>query len=446
MHAVALSTIVDILFAAGLVAAALALTGAALQHVRAWLLATLTGVVSVAAVAVWVLFALRQERSLAVAAAGLSGCALVACASLLLRRALVRLAAVDAHLDRAQARLFELIDREAASRAAELERTLARARADSASLLQEQERQFAEERRRSFAEREREALADFNERLTRTQAQVEQRLAGWAQDLDRAVEGTKARIAELAQRQQRLLSDVEARLAADAERLATESEEQRAAIGRFRSELDRALEESLAAARAEVEAHAAERRRALHELEERMRRRERELLELLEHEEAEAVHRIRAGFAEIERRQIEQMQRLVERSVSSYADEAAQQFSGVVKTAREDAAKRLARELERSVSVFAREAETVLADRLAQVGDAGARRLERKLADAGKVLERQRDEWMTAVDQRIAELEADVRRRLEELVADAEAERGVLEARLQELARRLDATAALRSS
>ena len=41
---------------------------------------------------------------------------------------------------------------------------------------------------------------------------------------------------------------------------------------------------------------------------------------------------------------------------------------------------------------------------------------------------------MRALDSRIDELEADVRRRLEDLGADAEAERGVLEARLQELA------------
>jgi hypothetical protein len=40
----------------------------------------------------------------------------------------------------------------------------------------------------------------------------------------------------------------------------------------------------------------------------------------------------------------------------------------------------------------------------------------------------------------------EVRRRLEELVADAEAERGVLEARLQELVRRFDAAAAVRDS
>jgi hypothetical protein len=112
-----------------------------------------------------------------------------------------------------------------------------------------------------------------------------------------------------------------------------------------------------------------------------------------------------------------------------------------VKSSREDAARRLSRELDRAVEVFAREAEAVLAERLAHVGDAGAQRLERRLTEATNVLERQRDEWLTALDTRIVELESDVRRRLDELAADAEAERAVLEARVQELLRRVDSAA-----
>jgi hypothetical protein len=46
----------------------------------------------------------------------------------------------------------------------------------------------------------------------------------------------------------------------------------------------------------------------------------------------------------------------------------------------------------------------------------------------------------------MSELEADIRRRLEELSADADAERGILEARLQELGRRFDDAAAVRES
>jgi hypothetical protein len=275
---------------------------------------------------------------------------------------------------------------------------------------------------------------------------VEQRLAGWAQDLDRAAEMTKARIAELAQRQKQLVSEVDVRLAADAERLAADSDEQRTAVQRLRAELDKTLDEVLAGARTEVDTHAADRRRALHELDERLRRRERELLERIEREEGEVAQRIRSGFEEVERRQIEQVARTVERATTAHSEEAAQQFAALVKSSREGAARRLSRELDRAVEVFAREAEGVLAERLAHVGDAGAQRLETRLAEATKALERQRDERLAALDGRMVELEADIRRRIEELGADAEAERAVIEARLQELLRRLDSAGALQST
>src|SRR5439155_414781 len=203
---------------------------------------------------------------LAIAAGGIAACALATAAAVLLRRSLVHAEDVDAHLAATKVKLRELIEAEAAERAAELERTLARARADSVSLLAEEERRIAEERRSQFAER----------------------------------------------------------------------------------------------------------RRGLHELDERMRRRERELMEQIEREEGESVQRIRAGFEDVQRRQVESMSRIVERAASTYSDEATQQFAGLVKSSREDAAQRLARELERSVESFAREAESVLAERLAHVGDAAA--------------------------------------------------------------------------
>jgi hypothetical protein len=353
---------------------------------------------------------------------------------------------MDAHLVEAQEQLRALVDRETAERAAELERTLARARADSTSLLIEEERRIADDHRREFALREVDFAATVTQSLAATQNQVEQRLAGWAQDLDRAADVSKARIAELAQRQKQLLADVEIRLAADAERFAAESDELRAAMQRMRGEIDKSIEETLAAARAELDAHAVDRRRALNELDERMRRRERELLERIEREEAEVAARIRAGFDDVQRRQIEQMERIVERAAATYSDEATQQFASLVKSSREDAARRLGRELERAVEVFAREAESVLAERLAHVGDAGAQRLERRLADATAALEQQRDERLATIDGRVAELEHDIRRRLDELGADADAERAVIEARLQDLLRRAGSADAVQSN
>jgi len=437
------TTAFDIAFAAGVALAALALAGAAFRALHRFILGALFLIVSGGAIAAWVVYASRHNhpRELAIAAGGLTACAVATAGAILLHRALLRGDDTDAYLARAQTKLRELIDQEAAERAAELERTLARARADSVSLLAEEQRRIAEERRTEFAEQERATANALTEALTATQAQVEQRLSDWAQDLDRAAEATKERISDLTEHQKRLLADVEARADADADRFTADSEEQRAALTRLRGDLDKSLEDTLAAASAEIDAHAAERRRAVHELEERMRRRERELMEQIEREESESVQRIRAGFADVERRQLETMERILERAAATYSDEATQQFAALIKTGREDAARRLARELERSVEVFAREAEAVLAEKLAHVGDAGAQRLERRLADAARSLERQRDEWMSALDGRIGELEADVRRRLDELNADAEAARAVLEARLQELLRRVESAA-----
>ena len=438
-----LTTGFDIGFAAAVAIAALALGGAALRALPRLVLGFLTTVVLGVAVAGWIVYALRHShpRELAVAAGGLTAAALAAGASLVVAWSLRRAADTEAHVAAAQQRLRELVDAEAAERAAELERTLARARADSMSLLADEERRIAEERRVTFSERERELIASLTQALTDVQSQVSQRLADWKVDLDRAADSTKERLAELSERQRLLLADAEARLIADSDRLAAESETQRGAMQRLRADVDKALEDALALATTELESYAAERRRALHELEERMRRREKELMEQVEREEVVASQRIRSGLEDVERRQIEALARTVERTTSSYADEATQQFATLLKSSREDAARRLARELDRAVETFAREAEVVLAERLAHVGDAGAQRLENRLADAAKALERQRDEWMTAMDSRIAELEADVRRRLEELSADAEAERGIIEARLQELLRRAESHA-----
>src|SRR5207245_1974791 len=82
------------------------------------------------------------------------------------------------------------------------------------------------------------------------------------------------------------------RIAADAERLEAESEQQRAGLMRLRDELARAIQETISAGNAELEGYAAERRRALHELNERIRRRERSLAEQIEREETDATRRI----------------------------------------------------------------------------------------------------------------------------------------------------------
>jgi len=437
-----LVTIAQIVFAVTVAVAALSLAGAAFDRLGRRLLMALAIVIGFAAVAAWVAFGFRPETSLAVAAGGMTlafGAELIAVRLKDLVRAAGR---VDEQLARAQSRLQSLVAREAEERAAELELVLARARADSSSLLADQERRIAEERRVSAAERSRVAVDELGDALTKAQQQIEARFNAWTDDLERAQHGVVDQLAQLAQRQKQLISEAEARIAADAERLEAESEQQRAGLVRLRDDLARATQEAVAGGTSELEGFAAERRRALHELNERMRRRERHMAELIEREETDAMRRIQAGFADVERKQIEQLERVLKRATSSYSDAAAQQFADTVRGTREASATRLSRELDRSVQAFAREAQTVLGERLSQVGDTGAQRLERKLTLVTEGLERQRAEAMASFEARLMQAEQDLRRRLDVLAADTETERAVLEARLRELARKIDETLA----
>jgi hypothetical protein len=429
---------VRIAFAVGVVAAATALVVAMHGRGSRRGLVAAAGVVGAGAVGAWILFAFARDGEIGVAAGGLVVATAAALAAAKLRDVVVQSRRVDEKLESARRRLTSLVDHETDERAAELERTLARARADSSSLLAEQERRLAEERRRAADEREHSAGGALAEAVSAAQAHVEQRLQEWRDDLDRAQRAVADDLGRLAQRQRQLISDAETRITSDAERLEAESQQQREGLVRLRDELARVTQETITTGNQELETFASERRRALHELNDRMRRRERALTEQIEREETEAMRRIQGSFADVERRQVEQLERIVGRTTASFAEAAAQQFADTVRTAREDAATRLSRELDRSVQSFAREAHTVLAERLAHVGDAGAQRLEKRLTQVAAGLERQRAEAIAAFESRLVAAEHELRRRLDGLAADAEAERAILEARLHELSRRID--------
>lgn len=427
-------------FAVAIVVLAAAFAAAAngrLSGHTAYALAALTGS---AAVAAWIALALEPELTLAVAAAGLTVCALAHLGAYALSRLIRRSRALDADFARAEERLRTLIERESTERAAELERTLAISRADSASLLADEERRLTEERRGSLLTRESQLRDELATSLSAAQQQVERRFAEWAADLDRVQERLAEQIAGVGERQRELIAKVEARIAADADRIVGESDEQRAAVARMRDELGRAIEESVQSANAELESQSIERRRALHEVADRLRKREQALREQIEREETEASQRIAAGFAEIERKQVDQLQRVVDRATSGYSEIASQQFGEAIKIAREDAAKRLAREMERAVASFEREASGVLSDKLGQISDAGTQRLEKRLGQIAAGLERQRDDAVAALERRLAEAEEELMRRVQVLMADVDADRTVIQARLTELGRRIDET------
>jgi hypothetical protein len=76
------------------------------------------------------------------------------------------------------------------------------------------------------------------------------------------------------------------------------------------------------------------------------------------------------------------------------------------------------------------------------VTDAAAQRVEERLSRLRNNLERQRDDAIATLGDRAREVEIGLRERLQEIAADAEAERAVLDSRLHDLARRLDELAA----
>jgi hypothetical protein len=435
-----LVAIVEIVFGLTAAVAASSLAAAGFGRVGRRPLLGLSVVMGFVSVGAWVAFALERETALAVAAGGITLAFGAELFAVRLRDVLRAATRIDEQLARAQARLHALVAREAEERSAELERVLARARADSSSMLAEQERRIAEERRAAAAERSRAAVDELGEALTRAQRQVEARFNAWTDDLERAQNGIVDQLTQLGARQKQLISEAETRIASDAERLEAESEQQRAGLVRLRDDIARATQETVAAASSELEGFAAERRRALHELNERMRRRERQLAEMIEREESEAMRRIQASFADVERRQVEQLERLMQRAISSYSDAASQQFADTLRGTREATATRLSRELDRSVQAFVREAQTVLGDRLTQLGDAGAKRLEARLTQVAEALDRQRAEAIEGFEGRLTQAEQDLRRRLESLASDTEAERAVLEARLHELGRKIEET------
>ncbi|HSC51555.1 MAG TPA: hypothetical protein VLD16_14935 [Gaiellaceae bacterium] len=430
--------VLELVFAAAVVAVFASVAAAVADRISRRTLVAIGGAITVAALGGWILFALDPSRELAVAAGGLTVCAGLEGATLALQRLLDRARRLDDQLQAAETRFDAVVSAEAQARAAELERTLARARADSLSTLVSEERKIGEERRLALSERERRASAELSEALGQVEQRVAHRLAELSTDLERTEQALSTQLKALADRQKQLMSQAEARLVLETERLDAASEAQRERLSTLEAQFSRTADEIAQAGQEELESHERDRRRALHEVAERLRQRERELRERIAAEEAEAIQRIQSGFADIERRQVDQLKRVVERTAASFSEAVSKQFADAIRSARDDAAQRLSRELDRAVQHFAKEAQSVLAERLAHVADAGGQRLERKLSQIGTTLEHERDELVAELQRRIGDAEVELRSQVQALAADAEAERTVLNARLQDLQRRID--------
>ncbi|MGH3032769.1 MAG: hypothetical protein ACRDNE_18765, partial [Gaiellaceae bacterium] len=177
---------------------------------------------------------------------------------------------------------------------------------------------------------------------------------------------------------------------------------------------------------------AAERRRALHEVSERLRARERALREQIEREEAEARSRLAAGLGEAERRQLAQLERALDRSATRLGEEAERRFDAQIKESRERSAERLSRELDKSIEQFVRQAEREISDRINDLARVTAERMERRVSDVGRAAEAQHE-----VSAERLQL---VSGRLEKALADAEERIAAFEAQIElELETKLDA-------
>ena len=273
---------------------------------------------------------------------------------------------------------------------------------------------------------------------------MEQRYASWSADLDRTHQALTTELKKLAERQKVLVGQAESRLQDDREKIDEARRASVAAVLKLREELHRASELAAQELRAELDAHGAERRRALEEMSQRLKTRERQLAERVEREETDVVRRIQARFVDIERRQVEALERTTKHAAGRFAEAAASSSTGGEVRARGRRTSALARELDRAVQMFAREAETVLAERLAQVADTGTQRVEKRLLQVTAGLERQRDEFIAELQQRLSQMEHEVRDRLRTLAAEAEVERSDLDRRLQELSRRAETSEPVR--
>ena len=380
---------------------------------------------------------MTAATAIAVGAAVVAVAALVA-SIFLLRRLYAHEQILEREIDRGKEEFDRVVALELEQRTEELARLLARARADTMSQIAEEERRIADERRRDVAERERDATARLGDQLVAAQRNVEQRLGDWNNDVSKLQEGLTDELKRVEVRQRQLMAELESRIGQDADGLQTQIEDQRQLIARLRAELAKSAQEVTQQASAELEQHAAERRRALQDVAERLRARERDLKEIVEREATDAAQRIQIALGDIERRQVEQMQRILSRETTRFSESASQQFDVTMRTSREEAARRLSRELDLAVDRFAREAEGVLTERLNQVSDSATKRVEDRLARLQSGIERTNEDAVRLLEERAHQVESSLRERLQEIASDAESERGVLDSRLQELARRIE--------
>jgi hypothetical protein len=418
----------ELVFAAGLALVGLSLVGVALgrageRHlVWASVALALGAVAAAGALVLNLVEPFTDSDALLLAAGGLAAAAVAELGLVAMTRALARTKELEQLSQHARDDLATFVEKEMRERMLELERLLARERANASHQLSEQERRLSEERRDVVERQTERARVELTQAVSAVQERLERRLMAWAADLDRGQRELEAHLTGLGERQRQAAAAYEARLDADSERVEAASEEQRLALLKLREALQRLGTEFLEEGRSEIEVHAAERRRALHEVGERIRNRERALREQIDREEVEARTRLASGLADAEKRHLASLERAFDRAATRLSEYAEKQFDTQIRESREKAAERLSRELEKAIEQFARQAEQDVAGRIDDVARQTADKLQRRISDAARTGEAQHevaadrvrqlmerlDEAISAAEDRIAMLDADV--------------------------------------
>jgi len=307
--------------------------------------------------------------------------------ALALRRVRLRAAPTDALVADARRAVRAASEEEAAVQAEQLRVVVARAHADALSAYVADERRLSDQRRGELAVRERELSDRLAETLAEVERRVEERLRAWEADLERAQRALDGAVGALEQHARQRIAEVEARIDAEAAELGLTVDQQRAAAVRLREELETTARDALSEALDELQLQADDRRRAIDDLAERLRLHEHAVAEQVDRAEGEARTRIEAAFAELERRQVEHLERASAREVDRLSEAGALEFENRMRAIREEAASRLREELDRNTESFLRRADLLIAEQFQQSVDAALRRLENRILEVARQLE-----------------------------------------------------------
>ncbi len=315
----------------------------------------------------------------------LVGALLVAAALYLaLRRSNARNARVEDLVTAARRAVRAAAEDEATTQSEQLRVAITRAHADALSAYATEERRLSDDRRGELAVRERELSERLAETLAEVERRVEERLRAWEADLERAQRTLDGQVTALEQHQQQRINEVQVRLEAEAAELGTTADHQRAAAIRLREELELSAKHALAEALDALSTQASDQRRAMEDIADRLRQREQALNEQIDRAESEARSRLEVAFAELERRQVDQLDRAVAREVDRLSEAGALEFEARMRAIRDEAASRLQQELDRTLESTFRRANLLIADQFQQVADDAVARLEARIDEASR--------------------------------------------------------------